>query len=123
MRGIKLEVSFYEDDKGVQPAKEFILTLPLKMRAKISRIITLLEENGNQLRAPYSKHLTDGIFELRAQAGSDISRVLYFYIVGNKAILTHGFIKKTQKTPASEIEKAKQYRKAHAANMRREQIK
>ncbi len=45
------------------------------------------------------------------QAGNNISRVLYFFYVGNKIILTHGFIKKTQKTPREEIEKAKAYRK------------
>ena len=47
---------------------------------------------------------------MRAQVGTDISRVLYFFIVGNSAILTHGFIKKTDTTPLSEIEKAKEYR-------------
>ncbi len=45
----------------------------------------------------------DGIFELRAQQGSDITRVLYFFQIGNKAYLTNGFTKKTQKTPPSEI--------------------
>ena len=56
------------------------------------------------------KHLEDGIFELRAQQGSDISRVFYFFYVGRKAILTNGFVKKTQKTPPKEIEKAKRFR-------------
>ena len=59
---------------------------------------------------PYSEELEDGIFELRAKVGSDISRVLYFFVVGRKIILTNGFIKKTQKTPKSEIELAKKYR-------------
>ena len=69
--------------------------------------------NGYELREPYSKHLDEGIFELRAKVGSDISRVLYFFIVGRKVVLTNGFIKKTQKTPPSEIEKAKEYRKEY----------
>ena len=56
------------------------------------------------------KHLNDGIFEIRANVGTDISRVLYFFMVGRKAILTHGFIMKTQKTPPSEIDRAKNYR-------------
>jgi len=49
---------------------------------------TLLVEAGasikgvaNQLREPYSKHLDDGIFELRAKVGSDISRVMYFFVI------------------------------------------
>ena len=58
---------------------------------------------------PYSKHLSEGIFELRAKVGSDITRVLYFFYVERHIILTNGFIKKTQKTPPKEIERAKKY--------------
>ena len=75
------------------------------------RTIEMLQNNGYELREPYSKHLNEGIFELRAKVGSDISRVLYFFIIGRKIILTNGFIKKTQKTPSDEIDKAKSYRK------------
>ncbi|MBQ3264690.1 MAG: type II toxin-antitoxin system RelE/ParE family toxin [Ruminococcus sp.] len=80
------------------------------MRAKMHLSIELLRNNGYQLREPYSKTLDDGILELRAKAGNNISRVLYFFIVGNKAVLTNGFIKKTVKTPKNEIERAKRYR-------------
>lgn len=52
-----------------------------------------------------------GIFELRAKVGTDISRVLYFFYYEGRMVLTHGFIKKTQRTPACEIEKAKKYRR------------
>lgn len=51
-----------------------------------------------------------GIFELRAKVGTDISRVLYFFYYEGRIVLTHGFIKKTQRTPAGEIEKANKYR-------------
>ena len=71
----------------------------------------MLEQYGNQLREPYSKSLGDGIFEIRAKVGTDITRVLYFFYYEGRIILTHGFVKKTQKTPPSEIERAKQYRK------------
>lgn len=52
-----------------------------------------------------------GIFELRAKVGTDISRVLYFFYYEGRIVLTHGFIKKTQRTAAGEIEKAKKYRR------------
>jgi len=107
---LEFDIKFYDKTDGTKPAKDFILELPPKMRAKVLRIIDMLETNGTDLREPYSKHLNDGIFELRAQIGSDISRVLYFFMIGRKAVLTHGFIKKTQKTPPTEIDKAKQYR-------------
>ena len=44
-----------------------------------------------------------GIFELRAKVGTDISRVLYFFYYEGRIVLTHGFIKKTQRTPAGGI--------------------
>ena len=106
----KFEVEFYEKDNGEQPAKEFLLSLDVKMRAKMVNTITILSDNGYELREPYSKHLSEGIFELREKVGSDITRVLYFFYVDKHIILTNGFIKKTQKTPAAEIDKAKKYR-------------
>ena len=54
------------------------------MRAKLSAIISILQQYGNQLREPYSKYLDDGIFEIRGKIGSDISRVLYFSTVMGK---------------------------------------
>ena len=104
------EVIFYDKADGTEPAKYFILSLDNKMRAKMLRTISLLADNGPDLREPCSKPLGDGIFELRAKVGSDISRVLYFFIVGRRVILTNGFIKKTQKTPPAELERAKRYR-------------
>ena len=104
------DVVFYDLPNGSIPAYEFIESQPLKMNAKIYRTIGLLEDLGPALRMPYSKHLDDGIFELRTEVGSDITRVLYFFLAGKKAVLTHGFVKKTQKTPPAEIERAKMYR-------------
>lgn len=104
------EVIFYDKADGTEPAKDFILSLNKKMRAKMLRTISLLADNGPDLREPCSKPLSEGIFELRAKVGSDISRVLYFFIVGRRVILTNGFIKKTQKTPPAELERAKRYR-------------
>ena len=104
------EIVFYDKEDGTEPAKDFILSLDKKMRAKMLRTVSLLAANGPELREPCSKPLGDGIFELRAKVGSDISRVLYFFIVGRRVILTNGFIKKTQKTPKAEIDRAKKYR-------------
>jgi phage-related protein len=104
------EVIFYDLPSGDEPAKDFLLELDQKMRAKMARTIVLLAQNGPFLREPQSKPLGDGIFELRACVGTDISRVLYFFVVGRRIVLTNGFIKKTQKTPVSEIERAKRYR-------------
>ena len=106
----EFEIVFYKNDKGEKPVEDFLDSLSDKMRAKMLLSIRIVREKGYQTRMPYSEELEDGIFELRAKVGSDISRVLYFFVVGRKIILTNGFIKKTQKTPKSEIELAKKYR-------------
>ena len=106
----RFEVEYFEKEDGTYPAEEFILSQDVKMRAKLFRLLELLEEKGNTLREPYSNSLDDGIFEIRAKQGSNITRVLYFFYIGNKIILTNGFIKKSQKTPPSEIDLAKKYR-------------
>ncbi|MBR4474498.1 MAG: type II toxin-antitoxin system RelE/ParE family toxin [Oscillospiraceae bacterium] len=89
------------------------------MREKMLWTIQLLAANGIELREPYSKALEDGVFELRAKVGSDISRVLYFFFVGHKVILTNGFIKKSAKTPPGEIEKAKRCRAEYLSRKER----
>lgn len=103
-------VDYYEDAKGNKPAKQFIDGLDSKMKAKVFGRLELLEEHGSLLGMPFSRHLDDGVYELRTVQGGDITRILYFFFVGKRVILTHGFVKKTQKTPQREIEKAKRFR-------------
>ena len=105
-----ISVIFYETEDGKCPVEEFIGGLDKKMQAKVLRTVDLLEANGSDLRAPHSESLGNGVFELRIKQGSDISRVLYFFFVGNLAILTNGFVKKTQKTPPGELALAKKYK-------------
>ncbi len=109
MRRFKAE--FYTNKDGTKPAKEFMLLQEPKMKAKLFGLVDLLEQYGNQLREPYSKSLGDGIFEIRAKVGTDITRVLFFFYHEGRIVLTNGFVKKTQETPIKEITKAKQYRK------------
>ena len=97
------DIIFYDKPDGTEPVKEFLDSLDVKMRAKMIRTIVILQKNGYELREPYSKMLNEGILELRAKVGSDISRVLYFFIVGKKIVLTNVFIKKTQKNAKRRI--------------------
>ena len=104
------EIIVYTKIDGTKPVEEFLQNVEIKMRAKIFREISLLKQNGNELREPHTKHLDDAIFELPIKLGSNISRVLYFFMIGRKIILTNAFIKKTHKTPLNEITLAKKYR-------------
>ena len=99
-----------EDENGKKPAEEFIDSLDVKMRAKVFGRLELLEKHGSELGMPFSRHLDDGVFELRTVVGNNITRILYFFVVGRRVILTHGFVKKTRKTPAREIDRAKKIR-------------
>ena len=75
------------------------------MFAYIDKLIEL-KNNGIRPKENLSKHLGDGIFELRASFDNRISRSLYFYESDRQIIFTNGFIKKGRKTPKSEIGKA-----------------
>ena len=107
---MQFQVEFYETEDGRTPTQEFLDSLEPKMNAKMVGLMEILEEKGYSLREPYSAPLEDGIFELRAVQGSNISRALFFFYVEGRIVITHGFIKKTQKTPRAQIELAKKYR-------------
>ena len=113
----EFEVIFYEKEDGEKPVEEFLDSSNKKMRAKILMLMSVLQQKGNYLREPYSKHLEDGIFELRCKLGTDVSRVLYFFYFEGKIILTNGFVKKTQKTPPEEIKLAKERRADYEERM------
>ncbi len=104
------EIIFYDTEDGKCPVQDFLDSLEPKLLAKTLRTIDLLEINGHNLREPYSKYVGEGLFELRTKHGSNITRVLYFFIVGKKAVLTNGFIKKTDKISRNEKEIAQNYK-------------
>ena len=106
-------VEYVELENGKKPFEEFVLSLPINERAKVFETINYFIELKNQnlpIKKSLSKHLEDGIFELRTAFARRIARSVYFYQKGAKIILTHGFIKKTEKTPRKEIERAKELR-------------
>ena len=104
-------VIFYKTQEGRCPVKEFLDSLDGKTAQKIVWVLNLLEDMDN-IPSLYFKKLTgsDGIWECRIKYGSNIYRVFCFMQGNSSVVLTHGFIKKTQKTPASEIEMAEKYK-------------
>ena len=85
--------------------EEFLESLNSKELAKAIRTVELLEEFGNQLGLPHSRHLADGLLELRVRGTREL-RIFYCFH-RNKAVLLHAFVKKTQKTPEKEVVLAK----------------
>lgn len=105
------KVEFFALTDGSMPALETIRSITdLKLKAKVFRSLRLLETFGNQLGEPDTKHLRNGIYELRTKQGSNIFRNLFFYHRGKVIVVTNGFIKKTQKTPEAEIALAERRR-------------
>ncbi|MHB8882967.1 MAG: type II toxin-antitoxin system RelE/ParE family toxin [Thermodesulfovibrionales bacterium] len=99
----------FAEIRGNVPMIDFLESLTLGERAKIFAYIGKLVElksNGLQPKENLSKHLGEGIFELRVGFENRLSRSFYFYESSRQIIFTHGFVKKTQKTPTGEIEKA-----------------
>lgn len=106
----KWELVFYKTENDKAPAVEFIKGLPHKLQAKALKDLELLETHGNDLTMPYLRAMGNGIFELRISQSGNNARIFYFFRVGNRIILTNGFIKKTQQTPPRELEKALRYK-------------
>ena len=104
---MKWEVNYYKQSNGVQPVKEWINDLDLKLQSKIFRAFELLEQFNINLKAPYVKPLGDKLYELRIKDSKGIYRIIYFSYTNRQFIMLNGFVKKTPKTPPSEIELAK----------------
>ena len=104
-------VEYVELPDGRAPAQEFIDALDDRTAARIDAFIERLRVYGNQMQGKFTKKLTNEIFELRIKQFDRIFRVLFFYQPGRVIVITSGFQKKTQQTPAPEIARAEKLRK------------
>ena len=88
--------------------EDFLSSQPQKVQDKIFKIIEAIE-TLERVPTNYLKHLegTNGLYEARIQLASNIWRVFCFFDNDKLVVLINGFQKKTQKTPKTEIEKAK----------------
>lgn len=106
------DVIFYEDNRGRCPVKQFLDELQIEaekskqskqLLEKVVHYLDVLQTNGTRSGFPYTRFISDGIWELRP---SD-RRILFFGWENNKIVLLHSFRKQTNKTPEKEIKKAK----------------
>ncbi len=111
LEAMKKEIVFYHKLSGECPVQVFLDLLPGEVARKIVWVLRLVEDL-DRVPVQYFCKLADTqeIWEFRIKLGSNIYRVLSFWD-GNKIVLTHGFIKKTQKTPLQEIVRAENSRK------------
>ena len=107
-------VEYYKKESGEIPVEDFLLTLNPKLRAKAYSDIMLLKQLGINIREPYAAPIKGekykGLFELRTKFSSNITRIFYFLFDKNKFILLHGIVKKANKPPESELNRALDYK-------------
>ena len=87
--------------------EEFYQDLSYKVQQKILWTFRIIEDL-DRIPEIYLKHIesTDGLYEIRIQAGSNIYRIFCFFDSNNLIVVGHGFQKRSQKTPKKELEKA-----------------
>jgi phage-related protein len=109
---VNRSVVFYKTADGRCPVQDFLDSLPGRVVQKIVWVLKLLEDL-DIVPSSYFKKLmgTDEIWECRIQFGLNAYRLLCFFLDGSIVVLTHGFVKKSQKTPVHEIERAEAYRR------------
>lgn len=84
-----------------------LLAWPSGLQARYLRLAERLEIFGPNLGMPHTRAMGDGLFELRVMAGEGIGRVFFCAVIGRRIVMLHQFVKKSQKTPAKELETAR----------------
>ena len=86
-----------------------VAALPADMQARFLRLAERITSVGlESLSEPHVKHLEGKLWELRLTGRDGIARALYVTAIGRRVVVVRAFVKKTQKTPRSEIELALQ---------------
>lgn len=97
---------------GTSEFEDFLDQLPEKDAAKLLATIEKTEKYGIAVAArnKWVKKLETNLYEVRSKVSSNIQRVFYFHVIENRYVITHGFTKKTDKTPESEKKRAREIR-------------
>ena len=96
-----LNAVFYAASSGNEPVREWLKGLPKKDRRAIGEDIAYVQYKW-PIGKPRVDHLRGAIWEVRTSLGNRIARTL-FAVDDGTMLLLHGFIKKTQQAPVSEI--------------------
>lgn len=83
--------------------KAEVLAWPSGIRASLLRVLERMGEHGANLGMPYTRAMGSGLFEIRAKGSEGIGRVFFCVQVGKRIVILHSFIKKTQETPAHDL--------------------
>ncbi len=102
-----LSVHFYATETGNEPVREWLRSLPAEVRKTIGEDIKTVQF-GWPLGMPLVRKMEPGLWEVRSKFTNGIARVFFTLADnGNVMLLAHGFIKKSDKTPATELTTAR----------------
>jgi len=110
------QIIFFQKSNGRKPVFEYLNKLSKKDRSKIVDCIQGLSAYSEFRKEPFSRHLSGKLRELKVDFSHNRHRVIYFFNIGKIIILLHAFKKKTNKTPAREILRAKKYMQEYLDN-------
>jgi len=97
----------YTVDYFNQRVLDEIESWPVGVLADYARLIELLIEIGPDLRMPHSRAMGGGLFELRPKGREGIGRALYCFVVGQRVMVVHAFVKKSQATAQRDLDIAR----------------
>lgn len=80
---------------------------PAGVRACFMRIAQTMAVHGPDLGMPHTRAMGGGLFEVRAKGREGIGRAFYCTVIGQRIVILHAYIKKTEQTPARELETAR----------------
>ncbi len=103
---IRLRVVFFRTERGREPVREWLKSLSLEKKRIIGADIKTVQF-GWPLGMPIVRKLEPGLWEIRSRLPDGISRVI-FTVSEGIIVLLHGFIKKSNKTPLSDLRLARQ---------------
>ena len=106
------QIVYYSDE-----VYENIENWPDKIAASYARITHRMVENGPNLGMPYTEAIGEGLFEIRARGKEGIGRAFFCTLIGQRIVVLHAFIKKSQKTPKKELELARKRMKEVKENV------
>jgi len=112
------KVIYYIDQRGSNPVWSFICSLPIDERDKCFEYITYLEEKGEEVKRPIGDYIGRKLYELRPKQ----TRILYFFMFKNFAVLVHAFRKKSNKIPEQEIKLAQKRMEEFLLRVEKNQI-
>ena len=103
-------VKFYKTERGESPVRDFLDALDDRTLAKVLAVFKLIETQQMVPKKYFTKMSGYELWECRVEYSGQIYRFPAFWDKGALIILTHGFEKKSQKTPEQEIKKALNYK-------------